>query len=72
MFLQGTRDKLAELERMRAVCDRLGARARLHVLEGADHSFHVLKRSGRHDAEVLREIAAAVRAFVDGSAPAPD
>jgi len=57
LFLQGTRDRLAELELLRPVCGRLGARARLHVVEGADHSFHVLKRSGRDDAEVLEELA---------------
>jgi len=39
---------------------RLGARATLHVVEGADHSFHVLRRSGRTDAEVLDELADAV------------
>jgi len=57
LFLQGTRDALADLELMRAVCARLGARATLHVVEGGDHSFAVLKRSGRSDAEVVRELA---------------
>ena len=50
LFLQGTRDTLADLELITAVCERLGARATLHVVEGADHSFAVLKRSGRTDA----------------------
>jgi predicted alpha/beta-hydrolase family hydrolase len=57
LFLQGTRDALADLELMRAVCARLGARATLHVVEGGDHSFAVLKRSGRSDAEVIGELA---------------
>jgi len=60
LFLQGTRDEFAELELLRPVCERLGARATLHIIEGADHSFHVLKRSGSTDAEVLRELARAV------------
>src|SRR5437879_10650089 len=57
LFLQGTRDELADLKLLRPVCAKLGARATLHVIETADHSFHVLKRSGRSDAEVLRELA---------------
>lgn len=63
-FLQGTRDTLADLESMRAVCEELGARAHLHVVEGGDHSFHVLKRSGRTDDEVRDELADEVAAFV--------
>ncbi len=62
-FLQGTRDRLADLDLLRPVCDALGPRAALHVSEGADHSFHVLKRSGRSEAEVLDEISDAVAAF---------
>ena len=57
LFLQGTRDTLAVLDLMRSVCDDLGARATLHVVDGADHSFSVLKRSGRSNSEVLRELA---------------
>jgi predicted alpha/beta-hydrolase family hydrolase len=57
LFLQGTRDALADLELVRGVCDGLGARATLHVVEGADHGFHVPKRSGRGDAQVLEELA---------------
>jgi predicted alpha/beta-hydrolase family hydrolase len=56
LFLQGTRDDLADLALMREVTTELGARATLHVVEGADHSFHVLKRSGRTDALVLHEL----------------
>ena len=57
LFLQGTRDTLADLDLITGVCQRLGPRARLHVVEGADHSFSVLKRSGRSDAQVLDELA---------------
>jgi predicted alpha/beta-hydrolase family hydrolase len=57
LFLQGTRDTLAELDLITSVCRRLGPRATLHVVEGADHSFAVLKRSGRSGAEVMDELA---------------
>ena len=57
LFLQGTRDRLAGLDLLRPVIERLGPLATLHVVEGADHSFEVLKRSGRSGAEVLEELA---------------
>jgi len=57
LFLQGTRDTLADLSLLKPICSSLGSRAKLHVIETADHSFHVLKSSGRSDAEVLRELA---------------
>src|SRR5216684_9360165 len=57
LFLQGTRDTLADLSLLRPVCAKLGSRATLHVIETADHSFHMLKKSGRTDEQVLRELA---------------
>jgi predicted alpha/beta-hydrolase family hydrolase len=63
LFLQGTRDEFAGLELLRPVCERLGARARLHLVEGADHSFRVPKRLGRGEAEVLGELLDAVATF---------
>lgn len=57
LFLQGTRDALAQLDLITSVCNRLGPRAALHVVDGADHSFAVLKRSGRSNAEVMAELA---------------
>jgi predicted alpha/beta-hydrolase family hydrolase len=57
LFLQGTRDELADLALLEPIVDELGERASLRKIEGADHSFHVLARSGRKDAEVLRELA---------------
>lgn len=57
LFLQGTRDEMADAELMRAVTGELGVSATLHAVEGADHGFHVLKRSGRTDAEVMTELA---------------
>ncbi len=65
LFLQGTRDKLAGLELLRPVIARVGPRATLHVVEGADHSFDVLKRSGRTSADVLEELAESVAAWAE-------
>jgi len=64
LFLQGTRDKLAEIPLITSVCDGLGAHARMHVVEGADHGFHVLKRSGRTDDEILEELATTIAEWV--------
>ena len=57
LFLQGTRDALADLDLMRQVTAQLGSRATLHLVDGADHSFHVLVRSGRNDTQVIAELA---------------
>src|ERR1700753_2446752 len=57
LFLQGTRDDLADLKLLKPICKKLGKLATVHVIEGADHSFHVLKSSGKSDAEILRELA---------------
>jgi predicted alpha/beta-hydrolase family hydrolase len=59
LFVQGTRDTLCELERLRAVLARL-PRATLHTIEGGDHSFRVPRRAGRSDEEVWAEIVAVV------------
>jgi len=56
LFLQGTNDKLAELDLLKPVVGKLGSRATLHLVEGADHSFHAPKRSGRNDSEVVVEV----------------
>ncbi|MGC1552873.1 MAG: alpha/beta family hydrolase [Bradyrhizobium sp.] len=56
LFLQGSRDTLAEVALIEPVVQRLGPRAMLHLVDGADHSFHVLARSGRNDREALGEI----------------
>jgi len=64
LFLQGTRDALADLERLGPICRRLGAKAQLHEVLGADHGFQVLKRSGRTDGEVVEELTQTVSAFI--------
>ncbi len=56
LFLQGTRDRLADLDLLRPICEEL-AGSTLHVVQDADHSFKVLKRTGRTWDEVLGELA---------------
>ncbi len=56
LFIQGTRDKLADESLVRSVVQGLGKRATLEVVDGADHSFHVLVRSGRTAEEVLAQV----------------
>lgn len=63
LFLQGTNDKLAELDLLKPVVNKLGQRATLHLAEAADHSFHVPARSGRKDAEVMAELLDAFAAW---------
>jgi predicted alpha/beta-hydrolase family hydrolase len=63
LFLQGTRDRLAELELLRPICLGLGPRATLRVIDSADHSFRVPRSSDRSDGEVLREIAESVQGW---------
>jgi predicted alpha/beta-hydrolase family hydrolase len=65
LFLQGTRDALAELRLLEPLVKGLGRKATLHLVEGADHSFHVLKSSGRNDRDVLIEIFDTFAAWVD-------
>ena len=56
LFLQGTRDALADVSLIKGAVKNLGRRARLYLVEGADHSFHVPAKSGRNDAQVRAEI----------------
>jgi uncharacterized protein len=70
LFLQGTRDELADVHHLRSVCGDLGDRATLRLFEDADHGFHVRARSGRTDAEVRAEIADSLARWI-GSLPAP-
>ena len=69
LFLQGTKDKLASLELLRPVVDRLGERATLHIIEDADHSFAVPKRSGRDLDDVLFELARTTAGWADHLKP---
>jgi len=74
LFLQGTRDDFARVDLITDVCEGLEPGATLHLVEDADHSFGVLKRSGRTRGEVLDELGDRIaqwgRALVLGSVPA--
>jgi uncharacterized protein len=65
LFLQGTRDALAELKLLEPMVKELGSLATLHIVKEADHSLHVLVRSGRNDREVMDEVLDAFAAWVD-------
>jgi uncharacterized protein len=65
LFLQGTRDTLADLNLLRPICADLVSRATLHVIAGADHSFHVLKGSGKNDGAILQELAHTTVSWAD-------
>jgi predicted alpha/beta-hydrolase family hydrolase len=65
LFLQGTRDALADLQLLQPLVDRLGPRATLKLFADADHSFHVPARTGRNDSEVRREILDALAQWID-------
>jgi predicted alpha/beta-hydrolase family hydrolase len=65
LFLQGTRDGLADLGLLKPVVAALGAKATLHEAEGGDHSFAVLKKSGRTNEEALTEVFDTLSAWID-------
>src|SRR5882762_4445612 len=65
LFLEGTRDTFADLDLLRPICSKLGPQATLHIIESADHSFHVLKKAKRTDADVLRELAQTTASWAD-------
>lgn len=74
LFLQGTRDDLAELGLITALVAELGARATLAVVDDADHAFHVRAKSGRNDAQVLESLLDTMATWmtaVGAEAPAP-
>jgi predicted alpha/beta-hydrolase family hydrolase len=64
LFMQGARDSLAEVGLIEPVVRSLGPSATLHLVDGADHSFHVPARSGRNDRDVMNEILDAFTRWV--------
>jgi predicted alpha/beta-hydrolase family hydrolase len=64
LFLQGTRDTLADPDLIREATGKLGGRATVHIVAGADHSFHVLVRSGRNDEQVRQEMLDTMAAWM--------
>lgn len=71
LFLQGTRDALAQLAKLEPLCETLGERASLTLLKDANHSFHVPAKSGRKDVDVLNEMLDALAHWVGSSVGPP-
>src|SRR6266480_6598575 len=66
LFLQGTRDDFAALKLLQPLVKRLGERATLHLVEGGDHSFRVLTKSGRSEGVVIGEVVSTIVEWADG------
>ena len=66
LFLQGTRDDLAPLTLLQPVIERLGARATLRLIQGADHSYHVLRSAGISDAQIRVLLAQELCEWITG------
>jgi predicted alpha/beta-hydrolase family hydrolase len=64
LFIQGTRDELAEPQFLKRVVERLGPSASLHSVQDADHTFDVLARSGRKHDDVMREVVDTMVAWI--------
>jgi uncharacterized protein len=60
LFLQGTRDALADLSLLKPICSELGEQATLVIVVEADHPFHVPKRSSRSASDTMKQMAGAV------------
>lgn len=65
LFLQGTKDKLADLTLLKPVITKLGDKATLYIIEGADHSFHLPKSAGKSDDDVFKELAREVKVWAN-------
>jgi uncharacterized protein len=65
LFLQGTRDQLADLSLLQSLVGKLGARATLELYQDADHSFHVPARSGRKDSEITADMSKALADWIE-------
>jgi predicted alpha/beta-hydrolase family hydrolase len=68
LFLQGTRDALADLSLLQPLIERLGERATLRLFQEADHSFHVPARTGRKDPEVMQAMLDATAEWIKTAA----
>jgi predicted alpha/beta-hydrolase family hydrolase len=71
LFLQGTRDTFARLDLLRPVCRALAPRATLHLIDSADHSFHMPKSAKWNDAELLHNLAHTAAVWATAIAPSP-
>ena len=65
LFLQGTRDELADLDLLRKLVQKLGPRATLKLIENANHSFQVPARTGRTRAQIMDELLGALQEWIE-------
>jgi predicted alpha/beta-hydrolase family hydrolase len=71
LFIQGTRDELADLRLLQSLVGRLGAGSTLLPIEDADHSFHVPARTGRKDSDIRGDLADALANWIDKTIARP-
>jgi len=64
LFIQGTRDRYCDLDALRKTLARIGAPSTLHIVQEADHQFHVLKKSGRTQQDVENEVGEVIEAWM--------
>ena len=69
LFIQGTRDELADLQLLNSLAGQLGARATLTLFQDADHSFHVPARTGRKDSDIRAEMSTALADWIEMTIP---
>jgi predicted alpha/beta-hydrolase family hydrolase len=69
LFLQGTRDALADLRLLESLTGKLGSRATLRLFQDADHSFHVPARTGRKDSDIRAEMSDALAGWIEMTIP---
>jgi hypothetical protein len=69
LFMQGTRDQLADLQLLQTLVGQLGAHATLKLFQDADHSFHVPARTGRKDPEIMAEMSDALADWIGKAIP---
>ena len=69
LFMQGTRDQLADLQLLQTHVGQLGARATLKLFQDADHSFHVPARTGRKDSDIMVEMSDALADWIGKAIP---
>ena len=65
LFLSGTRDELATLDLLRPTIEKVGKYASLHLIETANHSYKVLKKTRTSTEDVFAEMARTTREWVD-------
>jgi hypothetical protein len=65
LFLQGTRDQLAERALLEPLCGSFGSQVTLKLWENADHSFHVPARSEKSDQQILQELVETIASWID-------